>query len=80
MADPSNYRENEEVKEQMGRDPIDKFRALCLESNILSQEDISELDEQVDATVQEAREFAENSPEPSESDLYSHIYADSEAS
>ena len=80
MADPSNYRENEEVKEQMGRDPIDKFRALCLESNILSQEDISELDEQVDTTVQEAREFAENSPEPSESDLYSHIYADSEAS
>ena len=80
MADPSNYRENEEVKEQMGRDPIDKFRALCLESNILSQEDISELDEQVDATVQEAREFAENSPEPSESDLYSHIYADSGAS
>ena len=80
MADPSNYRENEEVKEQMGRDPIDKFRALCLESNILSQEDISELDEQVDATVQEAREFAENSPEPSQSDLYSHIYADSEAS
>ena len=80
MADPSNYRENEEVKEQMGRDPIDKFKALCLESNILSQEEFSELDEQIDSTVQEAREFAENSPEPSESDLYSHIYADSEAS
>lgn len=80
MADPSNYRENEEVKEQMGRDPIDKFKALCLESNILSQEEISELDEQIDSTVQEAREFAENSPEPSESDLYSHIYADSEVS
>ena len=80
MADPSNYRENEEVKEQMGRDPIDKFKALCLESNILSQEEISELDEQIDSTVQEAREFAENSPEPSESELYSHIYADPEVS
>ena len=50
------------------------------ESNILSQEELSELDEQIDSTVQEAREFAENSPEPSESDLYSHIYADSEVS
>ena len=80
MADPSNYRENEEVKEQMGRDPIDKFKALCLESNILSQEEISELDEQIDSTVQKAREFAENSPEPSESELYSHIYADPEVS
>jgi len=78
MADPSNYRETEEVKEQMVRDPIDRFRTLCMEANILSQEEISELDEQVDAIVQEAREFAENSPEPNESDLYSHIYASPE--
>ena len=76
----TNDKIDEEVKKQMGRDPIDKFKALCLESSILSQEEISELDEQIDSTVQEAREFAENSPEPSESDLYSHIYADSEVS
>ena len=62
----------------MLRDTKDRFRTLRMEANILSQEEISELDEQVDTTVQEAREFAENSPEPNESDLYSHIYASPE--
>ena len=32
--------------------------------------------EQVDLVVQEAREFAEQSPEPAPEELYTHIYAD----
>jgi pyruvate dehydrogenase E1 component alpha subunit len=78
MADPSNYRNNEEVQENRARDPIDKFRDDCIEAGKIDDDDISLVAEQIDLLVQEAREFAEQSPEPTAEDLYTHIYAEPE--
>ena len=76
MADPSNYRDNEEVQENRSRDPIDKFREDCMEAGKIGPSDVELVAEQVDLVVQEAREFAEQSPEPAPEELYTHIYAD----
>ena len=78
MADPSNYRDNEEVQENRTRDPIDKFRDDCIEAGKVDGNDIALVAEQIDILVQEAREFAEQSPEPTAEDLYTHIYAEPE--
>ncbi len=78
MADPSNYRDNEEVQENRSRDPIDKFREDCLEAGKIEPQDLELAAEKVDLIVQEAREFAEQSPEPAPEELYTHIYADPE--
>ena len=78
MADPSNYRDNEEVQENRSRDPIDKFREDCLEAGKIEPQDLELAAEKVDLIVQEAREFAEQSPEPAPEELYNHIYADPE--
>ena len=78
MADPSNYRNNEEVQENRSRDPIDKFREDCLEAGKIEPQDLELAAEKVDLIVQEAREFAEQSPEPAPEELYTHIYADPE--
>ena len=78
MADPSNYRDNEEVQENRSRDPIDKFREDCLEAGKIEATDLELAAEKVDLVVQEAREFAEQSPEPAPEELYTHIYADPE--
>ena len=78
MADPSNYRDNEEVQENRSRDPIDKFREDCLEAGKIAATDLALAAEKVDLVVQEAREFAEQSPEPAPEELYTHIYADPE--
>ena len=79
MADPTNYRENSEVEEQRSRDPIDRFKALCLDEGLLTSEDISRIDEEIDSRIQTAVEFAEQSPEPSLESLHTNIYAAPEA-
>ena len=79
MADPTNYRANSEVEEQRNRDPIDRFKALCLDEGLLTSEDISRIDEEIDSKIQIAVEFAEQSPEPLLESLYTNIYAAPEA-
>ena len=79
MADPTNYRDNTEVEKQRSRDPIDSFKAFCLEEGLLTDDDISRIDEEIDSKIQEAVEFAEQSPEPSLDSLYTNIYAAPEA-
>ena len=78
VGDPSNYRNNEEVQKNRARDPIDKFRDDCIEAGKIDDEDIALVAEQIDLLVREAREFAEQSPEPTAEDLYTHIYAEPE--
>ena len=78
MADPTNYRNNSEVKEHLSRDPIDKFKDVCLENNLLTQDEITVIYENVEKIIEEAVEFAKESPEPSLDSLYTNIYADPE--
>ena len=78
MADPANYRNNSEVKEHRSRDPIDNFKEICLENNLLTQEEIADIYEEVEKTIEEAVDFATESPEPSPESLYTNIYADPE--
>ncbi len=75
MADPSNYRDKEEVTEHRARDPIDRFRTLCIENHFLSEKESSNIDAEIDALVATAVEFAENSPVPPNEALYTNIYA-----
>ena len=78
MADPTNYRENTEVEEQRSRDPIENFKLLCTNEALLTTEDMSSIEENVDIEIQNAIEFAENSAPPNAEDLTNHIYAEPE--
>ena len=75
VADPSNYRDNEEVEENRSRDPIDIFKENLLSANFATNEEINAIDEVIVSQIDDIREFAESSPEPEEIELYSHIYA-----
>ena len=70
MADPEQYRSKEEVEEWRARDPIETF------GKRLADEDIATdgLDDEVQAVVDEAVKFAENSPFPDLASLYDDIY------
>ncbi len=76
MADPSNYRDNEEVEEHRARDPIDRFKTVCIEKGLLTDADISRINEEIDSTVQDAVEFAEQSPAPAPEALFSNVYSE----
>jgi len=74
MSDPAKYRTKEEVESYKLSDPIEHLRAQLLQKKYLTEEDIKAIEKKVKEVVQEAASFSENSPEPSEKELYTDIY------
>jgi pyruvate dehydrogenase E1 component alpha subunit len=74
MADPEEYRTKEEVEEWRKRDPIETFRKRLADEDVLSDEEFQKLDEEVGKRIDEATEFADQSPFPDLDSLYDDIY------
>ena len=74
MADPEEYRTKDEVEGWRPRDPLTTFPARLVEEDVLSEDEVRQLDEQAVATVDEAVEFADRSPFPDLASLYDDIY------
>jgi len=74
MADPEEYRTKEEVEEWRRQDPIVTFRKRLADDDVLSDEDAEALDEEAVKTIDEAVEFADQSPFPDLDSLYDDIY------
>jgi len=74
MSDPAKYRTKEEVdrmRQQM--DPIENLRRLMLEQGHANEDKLKGVDREVKAIVSEAAEFAQNSPEPDPSELWTDV-------
>jgi pyruvate dehydrogenase E1 component alpha subunit len=75
MSDPAKYRSKEEVqKVRQERDPIERLRGIMVERKVMDEAKLKELDKEVKAIVSEAADFAQTSPEPDVSELYSDVY------
>jgi len=77
MSDPvsGTYRSKEEVQERTEKqDPIRILRDRLMEAGALDQEALEEMNEKVKGVVNEAAEFADGSPVPSEDVLYEDVY------
>ncbi|MDC7681827.1 pyruvate dehydrogenase (acetyl-transferring) E1 component subunit alpha [Asticcacaulis sp. BYS171W] len=74
MSDPAKYRSKEEVDEvKTTRDPIDHIKTM-LEQAGVEEAEIKAIDNEIKAIVLEAVEFAQTSPEPDPSELYTDVY------
>jgi len=76
MGDPQRYRTKEEVESFQTTGPISRFRAYLTEKYKGVESKLDSIDEEVLRTVDEAVEFARNSPDPTYEDLISHVYID----
>ena len=74
-GDPLNYREKEEVEGWRLQDPIERVRRIAVERSVLTAAEIDELERGIVAQIDEAVEFAKNSPDPSPDQLMTDIYA-----
>ena len=75
MSDPAKYRSKEEVqKVRQERDPIERLRGIMIEQKVMDEAKLKELDKEVKAIVSEAADFAQTSPEPDPSELYTDVY------
>jgi len=76
MSDPAKYRTKEEVDEvKKTRDPIEHIRAL-LDAAKATEDEIKAIDNEIKAIVAEAVQFAQESPEPDPSELYTDVYVE----
>ena len=74
MSDPAKYRSREEVsKIRSERDPIDRMRGWLIEEGFADENELKEIDRKIKNIVSDAAEFAQNSPEPDPSELYTDV-------
>ena len=75
MSDPGNYRTRAEIEKYQERDPLKLFSASLLEAKIVDQKALDEIDQKVREEVEDSLRFADESPLPDPSELYTDIYA-----
>lgn len=77
MSDAAHgtYRTKDEVEEFRKRDPIVLLRDRLVEQGLLDQEGFDALDREIIAEIEDALQFAEESPDPEPSELWTDVYA-----
>ncbi len=76
MTDPGRYRARAEEELWRKRDPIPRLARQLVDEGVLSEERIQQLEREVDDVCEEAVAFAEQSPDPSPSALYEHVFGE----
>ena len=74
MADPEEYRTKEQVAEWRKRDPIETFAKRLVDEGVLDEDEVTKMDEEAVAKIDEAVAFADNSAFPPPESLYDDIY------
>ena len=76
MSDPAKYRTREEVQKMRDeKDPINHVRDLLVNGKHATEDDLKAIDKEIKAIVNEAAQFAQDSPEPDPSELWTDVYA-----
>ena len=74
IADPANYRPDEEVEYWRSQDPIPRFKDWMTGQGLAKEEEFSSIDSAVDQEVVNAAEFADASPFPGPEELLQGVY------
>lgn len=74
MSDPQKYRTKEELNAKKNEDPILRLKAYLLDRDLITDEQLDEIDVAVKQEVTESVEFAENSPFPPLETIYEDVY------
>jgi pyruvate dehydrogenase E1 component alpha subunit len=80
LGDPEPYRTKEEVAEaRRSRDPIVSFSAVLQQLGVADTEALQKIDDEINAEVEEAVRFGEESPEPDENLLLTDIFTNADS-
>ena len=75
MADPTMYRERDEAQELGIKDPIDSLKNFMIQFDVAGEEELAKIAAKVEEQVNEAVQFAEDSPAPEMDAMYTNVYA-----
>ena len=74
-SDGNLYRTKEEINAWKEKCPIKYFRKFLVDNKLFTDEELNQIAENAKNQIQEAVEYAKNSPEPSVDDIYEDVYA-----
>ncbi|MFZ4561392.1 MAG: pyruvate dehydrogenase (acetyl-transferring) E1 component subunit alpha [Saprospiraceae bacterium] len=74
VSDPAKYRTKEEVQSYQDRDPLKITEEKILQFKLATEEEIQAIKDRVKLEIDDSVEFAENSPLPPASELYTDNY------
>lgn len=74
MSDPAKYRSKEEVEDyKEHHDPIEGLKTRIIKDKYASEDSLKEIDKEIKAIIAEAADFAQKSPQPPESELWTDV-------
>lgn len=74
MSDPAKYRTKEELEDYKSKDPVEQVRTSVLNYNFATEEELQEIDNRIKDKVNDAVQFAEESPYPSPEEAFKDVY------
>ncbi len=75
MFDPERYRDKAEVKLWRERDPVDLFTAALRDEGVLDDATLQVMEAEIAAEIEDAVQFAEQSPDEEIGDLLRFVYS-----
>jgi TPP-dependent pyruvate/acetoin dehydrogenase alpha subunit len=72
----SGYRSQDEIDLWKTRDPIKRLHEYLLSNEVASGETLATIEAEVQARVEDAAEFAKNSPWPDPATALTHVYCE----
>ena len=75
MSDPGNYRTRDEIAKYQERDPIALFKGTLKEAKLFKDADFEKIEREAVEAVERSIKFADESPFPDASELYTDVYA-----
>ncbi|KAG4914156.1 hypothetical protein AAZX31_19G245100 [Glycine max] len=76
LADPDELRDPAEKAHYAGRDPISALKKYMIENKLASEQELKTIDKKIEEVVEDAVEFADESPHPPRSQLLENVFAD----
>ena len=73
-GDPQIYKPEDEASAWLEKDPLPRYETRLLETGLLTQDKIQELDEEIKAQIQQAVKFAQASPFPAPDEITDDVY------
>ena len=76
LADPDELRDESEKEFWSAKDPIKKLAKDLMDMGLVTSEELKAIEEKVQEDVNDAVQFAEDSPEPDPSELRRYVFAE----
>jgi pyruvate dehydrogenase E1 component alpha subunit len=76
MGDPERYRSKDEIKQFKDKGPIVNYRKYLIGENISSAKELKGIEKKAESEIENAIEFARQSPEPTDEALFEDIYVE----